>query len=122
MICNASLTMSSSVSYTHLLALAEKAGTPSARVAALNNLARLRGATGDIDAALELLEQAVALCVRQGDRHHEAALYNHRADLLHRAGREEEAMTSLKAAVTIYAEIGMESVSYTHLDVYKRQD
>jgi hypothetical protein len=51
----------------------------------------------------------VALCVRQGDRHHEAALYNHRADLLHRAGREEEAMASLKAAVTIYAEIGLEA-------------
>ena len=51
----------------------------------------------------------MALCVRQGDRHHEAALYNHRADLFHRAGREEEAMSSLKAAVTIYAEIGMEA-------------
>ena len=47
--------------------------------------------------------------MQQGDRHHEAALYNHRADLLHRAGREEEAMASLKAAVTIYAEIGLES-------------
>ena len=91
------------------LALAEHAGTPAARVAALNNLARLRGATGDLDAALALLEQALALCVHQGDRHHEAALYNHRADLLHRAGREEEAMTSLKAAVTIYAEIGLEA-------------
>ena len=97
---------------THLarsLALAEAAGTPSARVAALNNLARLRATTGDIDAALGLLEQALALGVQQGDRHHEAALYNHRADLLHRAGREEEAMASLKAAVTIYAEIGLES-------------
>ncbi|MBP8948163.1 MAG: AAA family ATPase [Candidatus Promineofilum sp.] len=97
---------------THLersLALAEGASTPSARVAALNNLARLRGATGDIDAALALLEQALALGVPQGDRHHEAALYNHRADLLHRAGREEEAMSSLKAAVTIYAEIGLEA-------------
>jgi len=91
------------------LALAERAGTPAARVAALNNLARLRGATGNVDAALELLEQALALCVQQGDRHHEAALYNHRADLLHRARREEEAMASLKAAVTIYAEIGMEA-------------
>ena len=86
-----------------------EAAAPAARVAALNNLARVYGASGAIDNALALLEQALALCVRQGDRHREAALYNHRADLLHRAGREEEAMSNLKAAVAIYAEIGLES-------------
>ncbi len=79
------------------------------RVAALNNLARLRGAAGEIDAALALLATAIDLCVRQGDRHHEAALLNQRADWLHRAGREDEAMASLKAAVAIYADIGQES-------------
>ena len=79
------------------------------RVAALNNLARLRGGAGEIDAALVLLQQAIDLCVRQGDRHREAALLNQRADWLHRAGREAEAMDSLKAAVAIYAAIGQES-------------
>jgi tetratricopeptide (TPR) repeat protein len=78
-------------------------------VAALNNLARLHESEGRTGEALALLEQAIDLCMRQGDRHHQAALYNHRADLLHRAGREDEAMNSLKAAVAIYAEIGMES-------------
>lgn len=82
---------------------------PSARVAALNNLAHVHGAAGDLDGALALLEQALILCARHGDRHREAALHNHRADLLHRAGREEEAMGSLKTAVAIYAEIGLES-------------
>ncbi|MBX7253058.1 MAG: tetratricopeptide repeat protein, partial [Candidatus Promineofilum sp.] len=91
------------------LALAERAGATAVRVAALNNLARLRGAAGEIAAALELLELAIDLCARQGDRHREAALLNQRADWLHRAGREDEAMSNLKAAVAIYAEIGQES-------------
>ena len=41
-----------------------------------------------------------------GDRHREAALHNRLADLLHAAGREEEAMAELKAAVAIFAEVG----------------
>lgn len=90
------------------LALAEAGNMAAARVAALNNLAGLVEAEGQTDAALALLDQAIELCVRQGDRHHEAALYNHRADVLHRAGQEAQAMDNLKAAVAIYAEIGME--------------
>jgi hypothetical protein len=46
--------------------------------------------------------------VALGDRHREAALRNHLADLLHAAGRGEEAMAELKAAVTIFAEVGEE--------------
>lgn len=58
----------SDVAHAHLArSLALSAATvPSPRVAALNNLAHVRGATGQLDAALR----------------------NHRADLLHRADRE----------------------------------
>ncbi|MEZ4518597.1 MAG: tetratricopeptide repeat protein, partial [Chloroflexota bacterium] len=94
---------------TRSLALAEEIGSESARIAALNNLARLHAELDDTAAALDLLEQALQLCRQRGDRHHEAALLNHRADVLHQAGQENEAMSSLKEAVAIYAEIGLEA-------------
>ena len=47
----------------------------------------------------------------QGDRHHEAALRNNLADLLHRAGRSDGAMEELKRAVTAFAAIGSEGDS-----------
>ena len=46
------------------------------------------------------------LCVTLGDRHREAALRNNLADLLHAAGRADEAMAELRESVTIFAEIG----------------
>ena len=91
------------------LALSEETGSPAARVAALNNLAHLYAGSDDAATALNLLEQALTLCRQQGDRHHEAALLNHRADVLHQIGRQEEAMASLKESVAIYAEIGLEA-------------
>jgi tetratricopeptide (TPR) repeat protein len=81
----------------------------SARVAALNNLSLIEADTGDQEAALKNLEEALALCVTQGDRHREAALQNNLADLLHAMGRSEQAMVHLKNAVTIFAEIGQEA-------------
>ncbi|MGH2584212.1 MAG: tetratricopeptide repeat protein, partial [Dehalococcoidia bacterium] len=77
-----------------------------ARVAALNNLALVRRALHEIDQARALTDQALALCVRQGDRHREAALRNNLADLLQESGQVEESMAQLKQAVTIFAEIG----------------
>jgi DNA-binding SARP family transcriptional activator/predicted ATPase len=91
------------------LALSEGLRDPSARVAALNNLALVCGAGGELGGGLQLLESALRLCVAQGDRHREAALHNNLADLLHLAGRPEEAMAHLKQAVTIFAEIGAEA-------------
>jgi len=41
-----------------------------------------------------------------GDRHREAALRNNMADLLHVAGRPDDAMAQLKRAVAIFAEVG----------------
>jgi DNA-binding SARP family transcriptional activator len=87
------------------LALTGRLEDPSARVAALNNLARLEARSGDHDSAVKLLEEALEACRRQGDRHREAALCNNLADVLHAADRGDEAMARLKEAVTIFADI-----------------
>ena len=61
---------------------------------------------GETARGLDLLAEALQRCVELGDRHREEALHNNMADLLHAAGREEEAMDHLKQSVTIYTEIG----------------
>ena len=81
----------------------------SARAAALNNLALALGTIGDEERAISLAEEALTLCIAQGDRHREAALHNNLADLLHAAGRSPEAMAHIKESVAIYAEIGVEA-------------
>lgn len=84
---------------------------PLAQIAALNNLARVladsptREMSDSLDRAIALTQQALLLCQKRGDRHHEAALHNNLADLLHQAGRNDQAMEQLKQAVTIFAEI-----------------
>ncbi|MDQ3105606.1 MAG: AAA family ATPase [Actinomycetota bacterium] len=88
--------------------LAEKVGDRDLTVAALNNLALAHRARGELGLATELTVGALDLCTALGDRHHEAALHNNLADLLHGAGRRDEAMVHLKAAVEIFAEIGAE--------------
>ena len=88
------------------LALAEALPDPSARVAALNNLALAHRATGQLEAAIAYTRTALELCARQGDRHREAALHNNLADLLHLDGQHTEAMDHLKRAVAIFAEVG----------------
>jgi DNA-binding SARP family transcriptional activator len=96
---------------THLeesLALAETLGDPDVRAAALNNLALLCRDRDDLARGLEFAQEALSLISSQGDRHRLAALHNNLADLLHAAGKAEEAMAHLKQAVAIYAEIGGE--------------
>lgn len=78
-------------------------------MAALNNLALARRSRGEIDTALELARSALGLCAAQGDRQCQAALHNNVADLLHAAGRPEEAMEELKRAVASLAEVGAEA-------------
>jgi hypothetical protein len=63
-------------------------------------------AAGEVDRAVEHGEAAAADCRRIGDRHLEAAVENHLADLLHAAGREEEAITHLRRSVEAFAEVG----------------
>lgn len=89
------------------LAVAETLPDPGSRIAALNNLALAHADSGDLALATALAEQSLALGVVLGDRHREAALRNNLADLLHAAGRGEEAMAQLKQAVVIFAEIGV---------------
>ncbi|CAN5708115.1 AAA family ATPase [soil metagenome] len=88
------------------LTLAETLSDPSARIAALNNLALTVGAQSRVHEALAYVDTALRLCVLQGDRHREAALHNNKADLLHAAGDTSRAMSHLKQAVGIFAEIG----------------
>ncbi len=94
------------------LNIAEGFDSPGPQVAALNNLALAWGDSGDTERAMELVEAALSLCVSQGDRHREAALHNNMADLLHIAGRTEAAMTHLKRAVAIFAEIGADAETW----------
>ncbi len=86
------------------------ADDPAARAAALNNLALAHRADGELEVALELTEEALALCATVGDRHREAALANNAADLLNAAGRRDEAIERLKAAVAIFADVGEKGV------------
>ena len=91
----------------HLEAALEAAtddGDPSAAIAALTGLALATAATGEIDGALERGEQAVAACRRIGDRHLEAAVENHIADVLHAAGRDDEAFEHLRRSVEAFSE------------------
>jgi hypothetical protein len=62
--------------------------------------------TGDLDAAMVHGAAAVEACRRIGDRHLEAAVENQLADLLHGAGRDDEAMPHLACAVAAFAEVG----------------
>jgi DNA-binding SARP family transcriptional activator/tetratricopeptide (TPR) repeat protein len=74
-------------------------------IAALNNLSRARAAEGSDELALETAREALALAERQGDRHRRGALHSHLADLLHAAGRDDEAMAELKASAAAFAEV-----------------
>jgi DNA-binding SARP family transcriptional activator/tetratricopeptide (TPR) repeat protein len=78
---------------------------PTAVIAASTALGLAMGASGEIDVATTTLAAAVLDCRRIGDRHLEAAVENHIADLLHEAGRDGEAMAHLKRAVALFAEI-----------------
>jgi tetratricopeptide (TPR) repeat protein len=87
--------------------LANELGAPDLQVAALNNLALAHRADGAVASALELTAAAIDLCsTTSADRHHEAALHNNMADLLHACGRSEESMWHLKRSVEIFAEVG----------------
>ena len=79
---------------------------PEASIAARNGLALVEAAAGDHDAAIGLLDEALAECRRAGETHLEAAVENNLADQLYAAGRTEEAMAHLKRAVALFAEVG----------------
>ena len=78
----------------------------SVRIAAMNTLALVCADAGDRARAIELTQDALGLCERQGDLHHQAALENNLADLFHADGQADEAMIHLKRAVALFADIG----------------
>jgi tetratricopeptide (TPR) repeat protein len=95
--------------YTHLqksLRIAETLNDVGMRIAVLNNLALIHMQAGQHEEAQRLFEAALEKCVRQGDLHREAALHNNLADLLHTLQAPEAAMKHLKAAVTLFAQVG----------------
>jgi tetratricopeptide (TPR) repeat protein len=100
------------------LELAEVIHDPVIRMAALNNLALVSMDLGEIEKGLGYATMALAMSSALGDRHRSAALYNNLADLLHRAGRPDEAMENLRQAVTIYSEIGGEAGTL-HPEIWK---
>jgi len=62
---------------------------------------------------------ALERCAAWGDRHQEAALHNNLADLLHRAGDDEDKMAQLKQAVALFAEIGEPGALPTNAEIWK---
>lgn len=88
------------------LSLAEAESDLALLTAALNAGALAHVAAGEPALALQPLQRALELCMRQGDRHREAALHNSLADVYHLMGDGERAMDHLKQAVAIFASIG----------------
>jgi tetratricopeptide (TPR) repeat protein len=88
------------------LSFAHEFESPSAQIAALNNLALAQSDLGEHGQAIKTIHDAINECIVLGDRHIEAALRNNLADQLRASGDEEAAMAQLKEAVTIFAEIG----------------
>lgn len=87
-------------------ALADDDPDPTAAIAATTALALALAVDGEVDAAVETATRALEACRRIGDRHLEAAVENHLADLLHGAGRDAASMEHLKRAVALFAEVG----------------
>ena len=86
--------------------LAADDSDPTAAIAARTALALAQAADGSVDQAVATAGVAIEACRRIGDRHLEAAVENHLADILHAAGRMEDSMVHLKRAVALFAEIG----------------
>lgn len=79
---------------------------PTASIAALTALALTLAADGSVDAGVATATEAIEACRRIGDRHLEAAVENHLADMLHEAGRLDDSMTHLKRAVALFGVVG----------------
>ena len=88
------------------VALAADDPDPTASIAAMTGLALTLAAGGSVDEAVATAESAIEACRRIGDRHLEAAVENHLADMFHDAGRPDDSMVHLKRAVALFAEVG----------------
>ncbi len=88
------------------LVLAADDPDPTASIAAWTALALTLASAGQVDDAVTTATRAIEACRRIGDRHLEAAVENHLADICHDAGRADESMEHLKRAVGLFAEVG----------------
>ncbi len=79
---------------------------PTASIAARTALALTLAAAGSVDDGVASATEAIDACRRIGDRHLEAAVENHLADMLHDASRLDDSMDHLKRAVALFAVIG----------------
>ena len=86
--------------------LAADDADPTASIAALTGLALTLAAGGSVTEGVAMATSAIDACRRIGDRHLEAAVENHLADLFHAAGRRDDSMVHLKRAVALFAEVG----------------
>jgi len=100
------------------LQIAEGLSDIGAQVAALNNLALVQGDMEQYGPAIDLTQQALALCRLHGDRHLEAALHSNLADLFHYSGQIEQSREHLRTSVEILAEIGSEDTTI-HPEIWK---
>ncbi len=91
---------------TEALRAADDDPDPTSRIAALVGLAMATAADGAVDAGLAHGSAALDACRRIGDRHLEAAVEDHLADMLHAAGRDDEAREHQRRAAAAFAELG----------------
>ena len=89
-------------------AIAKDTGRAELVAATLNNLGLAYRRAGDLPAAIEAGEAALAVLERVGDRHQLAALHNNLADTLHQAGRGELSRAHLTESVRLFADVGLE--------------
>lgn len=90
---------------------------PGARVAVLNNRARLSADRGDLVTAADLTQQAVTLGEQHGDRHRLGALHANLADLLYRSGDLEGARRHQLESVQLLA--GVDQAPTRHPEIWK---
>jgi tetratricopeptide (TPR) repeat protein len=89
-------------------AIAHETGRAELVAATLNNLGLAYRRAGDLPAAIEAGEAALAVLERVGDRHQLAALHNNLADTLHQAGRGDLSRAHLTESVRLFADVGLE--------------
>ena len=87
------------------VATARRVGSRDLEIAALNNLSHAALSHGDVDEAMGAAREALVLAEQQGDRHRLAALHAHMADLLHAAGRDDEALEEFRTSAIAFAAV-----------------
>lgn len=86
-------------------ALELAAEDPIARMGVLNALAHNLAQSGQDTEPVHLVREALDIAARIGDRHRRGALFNHLADLHHRAGRRADAEAAVTESVKLLVEV-----------------